>query len=167
MVSLTCRIQVVYIVNEHNRDSGSGSGNLSSNGLESRDMLANKKTVVVELSYPIAAAVCYILNGIAPALWLYSEPKENRFVRYHAVQALSLILIYIACSVVLGTISSIISLIPVLGLLSMVFDLVNGVLALAYFGVCIRLALGAAKGKPAKLPVVSKYIEQAMDQYNL
>ena len=138
-----------------------------SEGDDSRDVIMNKKTVLVELPYNLAAAVCYVpfvLNILAPLAWLYSEPKENRFVRFHAVQALALAVAFFLLIMVVNTAFWVISWIPFV-------DMLGGIVVLAlwfgYLGVSFRLGYGAFQGKPGRLPVVSNYIESTMKQYNL
>lgn len=56
----------------------------------------DNKTKVGGLSYNVAGLLCYLpsclccINLIACILWLATEPKENRFVRFHALQGLLL-----------------------------------------------------------------------------
>ncbi|HXF39239.1 MAG TPA: DUF4870 domain-containing protein [Blastocatellia bacterium] len=53
------------------------------------------KTKVLNLDYNVAALLSYLpiccINLIASIIWLASEPKENRFLRFHALQSLLLI----------------------------------------------------------------------------
>lgn len=132
-----------------------------------KEVLLNKKMVLVDIPYNLAAAICYVpilLNVLAPAAWLYSEPKENRYVRYHAVQGLVLLLAYVVLIVVNNTVAFVFSWIP---MLNFVFSLLGGVLFFIYLGICFRLGFNAYSGKPGKLPIVSEHIESLMDQYNL
>jgi uncharacterized membrane protein len=54
------------------------------------------KTKTLNLDYNVAGLLCYIptcfccINLIACILWLITEPKDNRFVRFHALQGLML-----------------------------------------------------------------------------
>jgi len=52
------------------------------------------KTKVLNLDYNIAALLSYLpiccINVIASIIWLASEPRENRFLRFHALQSLFL-----------------------------------------------------------------------------
>lgn len=54
------------------------------------------KTKVMNLDYNVAAMLCYLLPCLCLAdlifciLWLATEPKESRFVRFHALQGLLL-----------------------------------------------------------------------------
>jgi uncharacterized membrane protein len=47
------------------------------------------------MAYNVAALLCYLpiccANLIFPIIWLATEPKENRFLRFHSLQALLLI----------------------------------------------------------------------------
>jgi uncharacterized membrane protein len=47
------------------------------------------------LSYNVAALLCYLpiccVNLITSIIWLATEPKENKFLRFHALQSLFLI----------------------------------------------------------------------------
>jgi len=53
------------------------------------------KTKVLNLDYNVAALLSYLpiccINLIASIIWLASEPKENRFLRFHALQSLMLV----------------------------------------------------------------------------
>src|SRR5260370_41063672 len=52
------------------------------------------KTQVLGLDYKIAGMLCYLppclccIDVIFSILWIATEPKENRFVRFHALKAL-------------------------------------------------------------------------------
>jgi uncharacterized membrane protein len=52
------------------------------------------KTKVLNLDYNVAALLSYLpiccVNLITSIIWLASEPKENRFLRFHALQSLML-----------------------------------------------------------------------------
>jgi uncharacterized membrane protein len=57
---------------------------------------AAAKTKVMNLDYNVAGMLCYMLPCLCFAdlifciLWLVTEPKESRFVRFHAMQGLLL-----------------------------------------------------------------------------
>ncbi|MEK6322640.1 MAG: DUF4870 domain-containing protein [Acidobacteriota bacterium] len=55
---------------------------------------ATGKTKVMNLDYNVAGLLCYLpiccVNLITSIIWLASEPKENRFLRFHALQSLFL-----------------------------------------------------------------------------
>jgi uncharacterized membrane protein len=52
------------------------------------------RTQTLNLEYNVAAGLCYIpfffIHFILPAIFLSTEPKTNRFVRFHALQGLLL-----------------------------------------------------------------------------
>jgi uncharacterized membrane protein len=54
------------------------------------------KTKTLSMGYNVAALLCYLptclccVNLIFSILWLATEPKENHFVRFHALQGLLL-----------------------------------------------------------------------------
>ncbi|MCI0490804.1 MAG: DUF4870 domain-containing protein [Blastocatellia bacterium] len=65
------------------------------------------KTQTLNFDYNVAAMLCYIptcfcfANVIASILWLATEPKQNRFVRFHSIQGLLLVGIGVVLGVVL------------------------------------------------------------------
>src|SRR5207253_9303060 len=58
------------------------------------------KTKVGDLDYKTAALLCYVpvclVNLIASIVFLNSEPRESRFVRFHAMQSLIMSIAVIA-----------------------------------------------------------------------
>jgi uncharacterized membrane protein len=75
----------------------------------------------------VAGALTYLLGPITGILFFLLE-KENRFVRYHAAQSITLGLVWIALSVLFSVLSGMLVMVPVLGwlvalLLSVVFGL--------------------------------------------
>jgi uncharacterized membrane protein len=75
----------------------------------------------------VAGALAYLLGPITGILFFLLE-KENRFVRYHAAQSITLGLVWIALSVLFSVLSGMLVMVPVLGwlvalLLSVVFGL--------------------------------------------
>jgi len=67
------------------------------------------KTKVLNLDYNVAAMLAYLpvccASLVASIIWLASEPKENRFVRFHAMQSLILAGVMLAAFFVLWVIS--------------------------------------------------------------
>ncbi|MEN3333372.1 MAG: hypothetical protein V7641_2737 [Blastocatellia bacterium] len=53
-----------------------------------------EKTKTLGMAYNVAAMLCYLpvccANLIFPIIWMATEPKENRFLRFHSLQALML-----------------------------------------------------------------------------
>ena len=67
------------------------------------------KTKVLNLDYNVAAMLAYLpiccVSLICSIMWIASEPKENRFVRFHAMQSLILTGAMVAAYFVLWVIS--------------------------------------------------------------
>src|SRR2546423_14232566 len=65
------------------------------------------KTKTLGFKYNVAALLCYLptclccLNVIFGIIWLATEPKENRFVRFHAMQGLLLFGVNFVVSIIL------------------------------------------------------------------
>jgi uncharacterized membrane protein len=61
------------------------------------------KTKTLNLDYNVAALLNYIpmcfccLNVISCILWLATEPRENRFLRFHSIQGLLLGGVWVVC----------------------------------------------------------------------
>lgn len=66
------------------------------------------------LDQNLAGALAYVLGPITGILFLVLE-KENRFVRFHAMQATILGVAWIAVSIVLSLVSGALAFIPVIG----------------------------------------------------
>ena len=79
-------------------------------------------TSTTGLAPNVAGALAYLLGPLTGIVFLVLE-KENRFVRFHAAQSITIGLIWIALSIVL----SIISIVPVIGwLIGILLSLVMG-----------------------------------------
>ena len=52
-------------------------------------------TKVGGLTYNTAALLCYLpvlgINLISSLIWIFTEPKENKFLRFHAIQSLLIV----------------------------------------------------------------------------
>jgi uncharacterized membrane protein len=114
----------------------------------------------------VGAMLCYIANfvcclGLVLAIVFLFTEKENRFVKFHAVQSLFLAGVQIAVSIVIG----------ILGLLvGMALDLVHmgwmsfflilglrGILALIFVAIWIMAGIKAYGGQWYKLPLIGDW----------
>ena len=72
------------------------------------------KTQTLGLDYNVAAGLCYIplclINPIVPIIWIVTEPKSNKFVRFHAFQALFLAITYIVAIIAVVVVFAILGL---------------------------------------------------------
>ena len=110
------------------------------------------------LSEPIAGAVAY-LTFIPAILFLVLEPyKNNRFVRFHSVQCLSLWGALIALAIAIKLAGLVLFIIPVLGALLVV--LLWTVYALGSVAIWLVLAVKALQGHMFKLPLLGEFAAQ-------
>lgn len=71
-------------------------------------------TPTTGLAPNVAGALAYILGPITGVLFLVVE-KENRFVRFHAAQSITVGIVLIALSIALSVLGTLLAFIPVLG----------------------------------------------------
>jgi uncharacterized membrane protein len=114
--------------------SGGGPNDKTSLGLEGK----------------VAAAIGYVIGLLA--IVMFFMEKENKFARFHAIQAVlywvAVVVIFIALGI-LAAISSFIS-----GYLAALFGLFYGLAGLAAFVGCLFMAWKAYQGERFVLPVV-------------
>jgi uncharacterized membrane protein len=110
------------------------------------------KTQVFGLDQNIAGLLCYVpffVGLVCSIIWVVSEPRTNKFVRFHAVQSLALTAAgFVACLAL--------SLLGVIGL-GAVGSILSTVVSLALLGACILCMLKAYKNEIFKLPVVGDF----------
>jgi len=102
----------------------------------------------------IAGALCYIL-GIVSGIVLYVLEKDNKFVRFHAVQS---IIVFGALIVVQWVVLPILFMVPVLGSIVGVF--LHMITTLAGFVLWILLMVKAYQGETFKVPVLGDIAEK-------
>jgi len=96
----------------------------------------------------IAGLLCYVLGWVTGIIFLFIE-KENKFVRFHAVQSI----------VVFGALNILIVLvtwIPVIG------GFLNWALGVVAFILWVVLIYKAYKGEKYKLPVAGDFAEKQL-----
>ncbi|HZI19659.1 MAG TPA: DUF4870 domain-containing protein [Pyrinomonadaceae bacterium] len=112
----------------------------------------------------VASAIGYPIGILALVLAIIE--KENRFVRFHAIQSLLYAVVATVLLVVLGILSTIVSIVAVSisetlgGLVGLVVWLLYFGVILAYFGGLILAAIKAYQGQWFKLPVVGNFAEK-------
>lgn len=98
----------------------------------------------------VAAALSYVLGPITGVLFLVLE-KENRFVRFHAAQSITVGILMIALSIALSLLSTVLAFIPVLGwIVGLLLALVVG---FGSFVLWIVLMWRAVQGKEWEVPI--------------
>ncbi len=122
------------------------------------------RTEKLNLSYDLAGAACYFpFMPLASYFWLQNEAKTNDFLRFNSIQSLVMFCIWLAFGVVLGTIRAIVDQIPFVGaIIGILFLIIQIMISVGYGIGCIRLGFTTKAGKKAKLPILSKQIEEYM-----
>ncbi|MFQ5406079.1 MAG: DUF4870 domain-containing protein [Candidatus Micrarchaeia archaeon] len=111
------------------------------------------------------AALCYLFSWITGIIFYFLE-KDNKYVRFHAMQSIMLGFVIFLTKLFFGAlaISSIIAGVFTLGIGTLIalpiIALSGGILALAYFIVWILLMYKAFKGEKYKLPIIGNYAEK-------
>ena len=62
----------------------------------------------------VAGAIAYLLGPITGGILLFLE-KDNRFVRYHAAQSITVGLLLVGVYIALSIVSTLLAVVPVLG----------------------------------------------------
>ncbi|HIW33528.1 MAG TPA: DUF4870 domain-containing protein [Candidatus Paenibacillus intestinavium] len=100
------------------------------------------------LDQNIAGLLCYVLGFITGIIFLLLE-KNNRFVRFHALQSIFL-------SVAIVILNILLNLIPVLGVL------LDSIISLASLVLWIVLLVKAYQGQWFKLPIIGDMAEKQL-----
>jgi uncharacterized membrane protein len=111
------------------------------------------------MSQNAAAGTSYVLGWITGLIFFLVE-KQNRFVRFHAMQS---ILFFGGVSILGIIVRIIISVIPPL---AVAFGCLWGLVILASLVVWVILMVNGYQGKYFKLPVVGDYAERYANQIN-
>lgn len=123
-------------------------------------------TAMLSVDYNVASLLCYCplmpINIIASILWLATEPKENKLVRFHATQSLIMLCGLIAANFAFMLLSFL-KIIPFIGgIISMGLGLLGFVVWGGYFLVSIMLMAKAHSREMYKLP----YLGDLADRYS-
>jgi Predicted membrane protein len=109
------------------------------------------------MSQNVAAAVSYIFGIVVGPIFFFIE-KQNRFVRFHAVQSFILSAVLIIVSIISQTISNTGSF------LALPIVCLAGLVGIAGFVAWIVCIINAAQNKYFKLPVIGDYAEKFVDK---
>jgi uncharacterized membrane protein len=108
----------------------------------------------------LAALLSYIL-GIVSGVVFYLIEKENKYVRFHAVQSILFSVAYIVAYVVLSVALAILGAIPVIGLIfRILIGIFFAILGLGSLVIWIILMVKAYSGEQYKLPVIGDIAER-------
>ena len=98
----------------------------------------------------IAGALCYVLGWITGIIFYIME-KENKTVRFHAVQS---IIVFLPLTIIVGMFQVILLFIPFIGWA------ISGLMGLLMFILWLVLMLKAYQGEKFKLPVIGDIAEK-------
>jgi len=114
--------------------------------------MENNKTTKTALGLDenIEGLLCYVLGFITGIVFLVLE-KENKFVRFHAMQSLATFLSLFVIGTVVG-------IVPIIGLIISILITPLGLI------LWILLMVKAYQGKMYKLPVVGDFAEKQISR---
>lgn len=117
------------------------------------------KTKTLGLDYNIAALLTYMpiwpVNLIFSIIWLNTEPKESRSLRFHATQSL----IMCIAGMILSGASTIMHLLPIIGAL---VSILIGIVCVVMLAFDIIALINAVQGKIYRIPIIADFA----DKYN-
>jgi len=109
------------------------------------------------LDQNIAGLLSYVLGPLTGLVFFLLE-KENRFVRFHAMQSIVVGVASFAFWIVFSILSTILAFVPVLG---WILSAIVGMVAwLGFFVLWIVLMVKAFQGEEWEVPVLGKYARQ-------
>ena len=107
----------------------------------------------------VAAGLSYLFSIIGGLIFYFGE-KQNRFVRFHAMQSILFNAFWIVLFVVFFTVQSILYATVILAPLALVLTCLTFLLPLAILALWIVLMVYAFQGKYFKLPIIGDYAER-------
>ena len=105
----------------------------------------------------VAGALSYLIGPITGVAF-YLLDRERAFVRFHAVQSIAITIVWVAVIVALTIVSSVLSFIPILGVI--VSLLLSLGMAVAGFGLWLWLMYQAFRGKTWEFPGIGPHVRR-------
>ncbi len=109
-------------------------------------MTEEKKKTALGLDENIEGLLCYVLGWVTGLIFLLLE-KDNKFVKFHAVQS-------IALSIVVFVIVAVLFILAFIPYVGAVFSILSSLVSLGLLVVWVILLVKAAQGERFKLPVI-------------
>ncbi len=121
------------------------------------------RTSVGDLDYKVASILCYVpffLVGIISSIvWLKTEPKANRQLRFHAIQGLALAVTILAIAIANSIFMTL--LVPLFGFEILKLSGLGGsLISLACLGACVYGIYSLWNGKDFRLPILGDFAEK-------
>ncbi|MGD0077120.1 MAG: DUF4870 domain-containing protein [Sedimentisphaerales bacterium] len=110
----------------------------------------------------VAGLLCYVLGWITGLIFFLIE-KENKFVRFHALQSMIIFGGLFVLSIAIGMFIGVFAAMGA-GFLVPLLSLVNGLLGLVGLILWILLMIKAYQGEKFKLPVIGDIAEKNVEK---
>lgn len=107
----------------------------------------------------VAAGLSYLFSIVGGLIFYFGE-KQNRFVRFHAMQSILFNAFWIVLFIVFFTVQSILYATVILSPLALVLTCLTFLLPFAILVLWIILMVYAFQGKYFKLPIIGDYAER-------
>ncbi len=107
----------------------------------------------------VAAGLSYLFSSVGGLIFYFGE-KQNRFVRFHAMQSILFNAFWIVLFIVFFTVQSVLYATVILSPLALVLTCLTFLLPFAILVLWIILMVYAFQGKYIKLPVIGDYAEK-------
>lgn len=145
---------------EEEEKKGTGEGSKEELHKIARDIGLFPKTTTLGMGERIEGALCYLLGFISGIIFLIVE-KDNKFVRFHALQSIAT---FLPLYVIVSQIERVIS-IPTVGFQMNLFGLLVAATLLSIIWTLIAilwllLIYKASRGEKYKLPIVGTLAEK-------
>ena len=109
-----------------------------------------KEKTSMNMEENIASALCYVFVWVTGIIFYILE-KENKTVRFHALQS---IIVFLPLTIIVGILQGILLFIPFIGWA------ISGLIGLLMFILWLILMLKAYQGEKFKLPIVGDIAEK-------
>ena len=110
----------------------------------------------------VAGLLSYVLGWVTGLIFFLIE-KENKFVRFHAMQSMIVFGALFVLQIAVGMFMTIFAMMH-LGVLIPLFSLVNNLVILVSFILWIVLMINAYQGKKLKLPIAGDIAEKNVEK---
>lgn len=122
----------------------------------------DSKSTQLGLEQNVAGLLCYVLGWLTGIIFFVLE-KENKFVRFHAMQSIitfgAITVFFIVLSIIQGILLSAVWFFFLIG----IFSLISVIVSILTFALWIFLIVRAGRGETYKLPIVGEIAEKYVD----
>lgn len=124
------------------------------------------RTRVLGLDCKIAGLLTYLpicaINLVCSIVWLITEPRENRFLRFHAMQSVLLAAVFIGIGVVVWAVTMVLAFIPFAGFLVAMVNIAWFASVILYIWKCVEGMLAAYRGEMKKIEYVGDLADRTV-----